>query len=106
MLEVKPNKEILKIKSTFFLGFTGFQFFMMGAGILAGTILYMFLPFHPLIKSFILCIVVAIFICMAMIKINNMDLFKFLIVLLKNKRICKKPFTVEREFEKEKRWRK
>ncbi|MBP3621502.1 MAG: PrgI family protein [Lachnospiraceae bacterium] len=95
MLEVKPNKEILKIKNTMFLGFTGFQALMIGAGLITGTLLFLLLPFHPLINTFILVVVVVVFVTIGMIEINNMSLLKFIFVFIKNRRVCKRAWFFE-----------
>lgn len=99
MLEVKPNKEVLKIKYKI-LGFTSYQFFMICAGLISGTILFLFLPFHQMINAFILSIVVLMFVSLAMININNMNLFVFILTLLKNRKICKKPYLFENRKER------
>ena len=99
MLEVKPNKEILKIKNTMFFGFTGFQALMISAGLIAGTLLFILLPFHPMINTFVLSIVVVVCVSLGIVEINNMSLFKFVLVLAKNRKICKKPWLFENDKE-------
>lgn len=97
MLEVKPNKEILKIRNRMYLGFSGYEAFMLVSGIITGTLLFIILPFHPMFNTFIMASVIAGFVSMGLISINNMPLPVFLITLIKNRKICRKEWYFESE---------
>ncbi len=101
MLETKPNKEILKIKNKMFFGFTAYQFFMLLLGLIIGTVLFVILPFHDMIKAVILAVIVSLFTSAAMVQFNNMNLFQLVATVIESRRLSKKPFTVETERRKE-----
>lgn len=101
MLEKKPNKEILKIKNKMFFGFTAYQFFMLLLGLITGSVLFVVLPFHDMIKAIILAVVVSLFTAAAVVQVNNMNLFQLVATIIENRRLSRKPFTVERERGKE-----
>ena len=61
MLEAKPNKEILKIKTSL-LGFTPGQVASITAGLIAGSITYFVLPVPDFCKIPVIAIIV-VFIC-------------------------------------------
>lgn len=61
MLEAKPNKEILKIKTSM-LGFTPGQVASITAGLIAGSITYFVLPVPDFCKIPVIAVVV-VFIC-------------------------------------------
>lgn len=101
MLEIKPNKEILKIKNKMFFGFTAYQFFMLLLGLITGAVLFVVLPFHDMIKAVILAVVVSLFTAAALVRVNNMNLFQLIAAVMESKRLSRKPFTVETERRKE-----
>lgn len=90
MYDIKTNKEILKIKSRIFFGFTNFQAAMLICGFVVGTLLFVVLPFHMLIRVFIMVLAVGLFVTAGMIEINNMPLMKFLIISIRNRKINNK----------------
>lgn len=101
MLEIKPNKEILKIKNKMFFGFTAYQFFMLLLGLITGTALFIVLPFHEMVKAVILAVVVSLFTAAAMVRYNNMNLIQLIAAVIESRMLSKKPFTVETERRRE-----
>lgn len=97
MLEIKTNKEILKIKNRIYLGFTAYQFGMLIGGLVTGTAVFLILPVHMLIRVMIMVVIIAFFVAAGMININNMSLFKFMYVFLKNARISNRWMNYENE---------
>lgn len=78
MLEVKTNKEILKIKSTKFWGFTAKEFTAVAAALVAGVVVFVGLPFSELIKAVILVPVIMIIAAFGFFELDGMSAWDFL----------------------------
>lgn len=91
MLEVKKNKELLKIQNTMYLGFTAWQFLWMLFGIILGSILFYILPFHEMVKATLLVVVIFFFGSVGFLKPFGLNMFKFIGCLIESHRLNRHP---------------
>lgn len=77
MLEVKPNKEIMKIKTSI-MGASPWQLGWLIAGIVAGSVVYYTLPFPSVIKAPFIVPVVLFFVSIGFVEIDGMNIFGLL----------------------------
>lgn len=97
MLEVKPNKEILKIKSSIYLGFTLYQIICFALGIVAGGAIFVLLPVFDMLKVFLMVFVVGIFSFAGFYEYNHMNIFQLLIAFGRCQKLKKQNLVVKNE---------
>lgn len=99
MLEVTPNKEILKIRNTMFWGFSGKQFTAFVLGMIVGTVLFIFAPVPLFLKPTVLLISMGIVMLPMLFELNGMNLFQFMSAV--NETMFGKPLVCENSIDKE-----
>ena len=93
MLEVKPNKEILKIKTSM-LGFTPGQVASITVGLIAGSITYFFLPVPDFCKIPVIAVVV-VFICsFGFVTMDGMNVWQIIQAMFFTWRMNKNPLVL------------
>ena len=78
MLEVKPNKEILKIKSTRFWGFAAKEFTAAAAALITGAVIFIALPYPEVVKAIILVPVAMLICALGFFELDGMSAWEFL----------------------------
>lgn len=78
MLEVKTNKEILKIKSRLFYGLSGKQFFLLLCGFFCGVIVFMVFHAHIIIRLLIMNLIIGGFVFSGTYTMNGLSPIKLL----------------------------
>ena len=92
MLEVKPNKEILKIKTSM-LGFTTGEVVSITLGMIAGSITYFVFPV-PFLKFPVVAVVV-IFICsFGFINLDGMNVWQIIKAMISTWRMHRHPLVL------------
>ncbi|MBQ8318899.1 MAG: PrgI family protein [Lachnospiraceae bacterium] len=99
MLEVTPNKEILKIKNTMFFGFSGKQFMAFCIGMVVGTVLFIFAPVPLFLKPTVLLISMGLIMLPMLFELDGMNLFQFIKSV--NETLFGKPLVCENNIDKE-----
>ncbi len=99
MLEVTPNKEILKIKNTMFWGFSGKQFTAFVLGMIVGTVLFVFAPVPLFLKPAVLLISMGIVMLPMLFHLDGMNFFQFVGALFET--LLDKPLVCENNIDKE-----
>lgn len=99
MLEVTPNKEILKIKNTMFWGFSGKQFTAFLLGMVVGTVLFLFAPVPLFLKPTVLLIAMGTVMLPILFERDGMNLFQFIRAI--NETMFGKPLVCENNLDKE-----
>ncbi len=93
MLEVKSNKEILKIKTSM-LGFSTGQVVSITLGMIAGSITYYVLPVPDFFKLPVVAVVI-IFICsFGFVNIDGMNVWQIIRAMLVTWRMHKHPLVL------------
>ena len=93
MLEVKTNKEILKIKTSM-LGFTPGQVASITLGMIAGSITYFVIPVPDFFKFPVVAVVV-IFICsFGFISLDGMNVWQIIRALISTWRMHRHPLVL------------
>ncbi len=98
MLEVTPNKQILKIKNTMFWGFSGKQFGAFLLGMVVGTVMFVFLPVPMFLKPLILLVSMGIVMLPLLFKYDGMNLIQFIGAIMET---LGKPLVCENNIDKE-----
>lgn len=93
MLEVKPNKEILKIKTSI-MGVSPWQLGWIIAGIIAGSVVYYILPFPAALRTPCVVPVVLFFCSVGFIDIDGMNLFQLIKAVITTGRLYRRPLVV------------
>lgn len=93
MLEVKPNKEILKIKTSL-MGASPWQLGWLAAGILAGTVVYFILPLPSAVKAPCVVPVVLFFCAAGFAYVDGMNLFMLIKAVIKTGRLYRHPLVI------------
>lgn len=96
MLEVNPNKEILKIHTSF-MGVTAWQGIWMVAGVIAGSVVYFILPFPSAVKAPMIIPIVVFFAAVGLVNIHGMNLGQVLAAMIQTARLKKHPLILENE---------
>lgn len=99
MLEVTPNKELLKIKNTMFLGFTGRQIIAFFLGMVVGTILFVITPIPLFLKPALLLVSMGVVMLPLLFSWDGMNLFQFILAVIDS--FCGKPLVCENTIDKE-----
>lgn len=95
MLEVKPNKEILKIKNIVFLGLSLWEIGWICSGIIVASLVYFVIPLPAFIKGELIFPIVAFFSVVGFHKIDGMNLFEFVFATISTRRMRKKTLILE-----------
>ncbi|MGN0390692.1 MAG: hypothetical protein ACI4L2_07740 [Wujia sp.] len=93
MLEVKPNKEILKIH-TYWMGVTPFQAACMVMGLITGSIAYYFLPIPEFIKAPVVAPIVVLFCSLGFFTMDGMNLFQIVSAMFQTWRMYRHPLVI------------
>lgn len=93
MLEVKPNKEILKIKTSI-LGFTPVQIASVSIGMIAGTVTYYILPVPDFFKFPIISVIVILICSFGFYSLDGMNVFQIIGAMILTWRIYKHPLVL------------
>lgn len=99
MLEVTPNKEILKIRNTMFLGFTGKQVAAFFLGMIVGTLLFIFSPAPLFLKPLLLLVAIGTVMLPMLFNVDGMNFFQFIGALIESG--LGKPLVCENNIDKE-----
>lgn len=99
MLEVTPNKELLKIKNTMFLGFTGRQVIAFFLGMVVGTILFLVVPIPLFLKPALLLIAIGVVMLPLLFSWDGMNLLQFIGAIIDS--FWGKPLVCENNIDKE-----
>ena len=99
LLEVTPNKEILKIKNTMFLGFTGRQMLAFGLGMAVGTILFVVTPIPLFLKPALLLVTIGVVMLPLLFSWDGMNLLEFARAVFDS--LWGKPLVCENNIDKE-----
>lgn len=97
MVNVEPNKELLKVKNTMYFGFTAWELSMLVSGLVSGITLFLIMPFIYPLKVMVLTIVLGVFTAAGFIQINNMNLFRFAGKIIQFKRM-NRPLVMKQDF--------
>lgn len=93
MLEVKPNKEILKIKTSM-LGFTPGQVASITLGMIAGSITYFVLPVPDFCKIPVIAVIV-VFICsFGFVNVDGMNVWQIIRAMISTWRMHRHPLVL------------
>lgn len=95
MIEVKTNKEIMKIKNTMFYGFSGKQFFLLICGFICGVLIFLLLPFHIIIRLLFMNVTVAAFVFSGIYSINNLSPGKLLAEMINTMKMRTEPLIMD-----------
>lgn len=99
MLDVTPNKEILKIKNTMFWGFSGKQFTAFFLGMIVGTVVFIFAPVPLFLKPSLLLVSMGIVMLPMLFQLDGMNFFQFIGALIET--LLVKPLVCENNIDKE-----
>lgn len=93
MLEAKPNKEILKIKTSM-LGFTPGQIASVTVGMIAGSITYFVLPVPDFFKIPVIAVIV-VFICsFGFVNVDGMNVWQIIRAMISTWRMHRHPLVL------------
>lgn len=96
MLEVNPNKEILKIKTSY-MGVGIWQGIWMILGVVAGSLVYYMLPFPSIIKAPCIVPVVIVFGAIGFVDIHGMNLFQVIQAMIHTAKLSRHPLILLNE---------
>lgn len=93
MLEVKPNKEIMKIR-TYWMGVTPVQAVFMALGLIAGSLAYYFIPVPEFFKAPLVAPIVVFFVSFGWCNVDGMNLMQLFLAMIETWRQYRHPLVL------------